>query len=76
MSRIGVKRLPIGALCPGASNVLVVGIIIAKQNPRKIVRKSMYLSKYYVQSNYGTNIKFNIHFLNAFKNFYAHLNFL
>ncbi|XP_049858993.1 meiosis-specific with OB domain-containing protein isoform X2 [Schistocerca gregaria] len=35
-SGAGIKRLPIEALGPGTSNYFVVGIIIAKQNPRKI----------------------------------------
>jgi hypothetical protein len=36
----GVKRLPIAALGEKIPNVLLVGIIIAKQSPRKVMCKS------------------------------------
>jgi len=36
----GIKRLPIAALGENMPNVLLVGIIIAKQSPRKVICKS------------------------------------
>jgi len=36
---IGVMRLKLNSIFPGATNILVVGIIIAKQNPKVIVSK-------------------------------------
>jgi hypothetical protein len=36
----GVKRLPIAALGEKMPNVLLVGIIIAKQSPHKVICKS------------------------------------
>lgn len=36
----GVKRLPIAAVGENMTNVLLVGMIIAKQNPRKVTCKS------------------------------------
>jgi len=36
----GIKRLPIAALGEKMPNVLLVGIIIAKQSPHKVICKS------------------------------------
>jgi hypothetical protein len=36
----GVKRLPIAALGEKMPNILLVGIIIAKQTPQKVICKS------------------------------------
>jgi len=33
---VGVKRLPIAAVGEKMANVLLVGVIIAKQSPRKV----------------------------------------
>ncbi|XP_025203366.1 meiosis-specific with OB domain-containing protein-like [Melanaphis sacchari] len=35
----GVTRLKLNSIFPGTTNILVVGIIIAKQNPRVIISK-------------------------------------
>lgn len=35
----GVMRLKLNSIFPGATNILVVGIIIAKQNPKIVVSK-------------------------------------
>jgi phosphoribosylanthranilate isomerase len=37
---VGVKRLPIAAVGEKMANVLLVGVIIAKQSPRKVTCKS------------------------------------
>lgn len=43
----GVMRLKLNAICPGTINFLVVGIIIAKQNPKVILSKKGILIRYY-----------------------------
>ncbi|PSN32080.1 hypothetical protein C0J52_19238 [Blattella germanica] len=41
----GVKRLPIAALGENMPNVIIIGIIIAKQNPRSFASKQMEISR-------------------------------
>lgn len=35
----GVMRLKLNSICPGSTHFIVVGIIIAKQNPKVILSK-------------------------------------
>lgn len=35
----GVMRLKLNSICPGSTHFIVVGIIIAKQNPKVIISK-------------------------------------
>lgn len=50
----GVKRLPIAALGEKMPNVLLVGLMVAKQSPRKVTCKS---GKHFVAS-FSLNLTF------------------
>jgi hypothetical protein len=62
----GVKRLPIAAVGEKMTNVLLVGMIIAKQSPRKVTCKSgmhimtlFLLNLCFLRDKYGFLLKIN-----------------